>query len=68
LVQSERETRLDFGSLIQKYASGEGNSTGGLQSRIDGVAAATRQGDACSKSDLLKMRLVEQTKDSTVLP
>jgi len=68
LVQSERKTRLGFGSLVQTYASGEGNSSGGLESRIDMVAAVTRQGDACSKTVLLKMWLVEQMKDSTVLP
>jgi len=68
LVQTEKEARWGSGSLIQQYASGEGNSTRGLESRIDMVAAVTRQGHACSKSVLLKMRLVEQTKDSTVLP
>jgi hypothetical protein len=49
LAQSEREIRWGSGSLIHQYASGEGNSTGGLESRIDMVAAVTRQGDACSK-------------------
>lgn len=60
-----KKSRWGSSSLIQQYASGEGNSTGGLESMM---AAVPRQGNACSKSALSMMRLVEQTKDSTVLP